>query len=51
MPPKPITVDTPRGLARVVWAGWRNGLKVVCVKFLDTGSPWSFERRQVTEVR
>lgn len=41
-------VLTPRGLAHVVWAGTVYGLDIVRVRFLDTGSPWTFERRQVT---
>lgn len=46
-----IIVQTPRGLARVVWDGWQYGLHIVNVKFLDTGSPWTFEATQVKAVQ
>jgi len=45
---KPLIVDTPQGLARVVWQGWQYGLNIVRVKFCDTGSPRTFERCNVT---
>lgn len=48
-PPK-IIVDTPLGRARVVWAGWSYGLHIVRVKFLDTGSPRTFEFSSVKQV-
>ncbi len=41
-------VLTPRGIARVVWSGMSAyGYHLVKVRFVDTGSPWTFERRQV----
>ena len=48
--PTKIIVNTPGGLARVTSAGLRYGLKVVNVRMLGTGSPWSYERHQVTVV-
>lgn len=51
MSTKPLIVDTPLGRARVVWAGWQYGLHIVRVKFCDTGSPRTFEYRNVTAVQ
>ena len=48
----PITVETPRGLARVTSAGTNcHGVDFVRVRMAGTGSPWTFERRQVRVVR
>lgn len=45
--PNPEIVSTPRGLARICW---RSG-NIVGVRFCDTGSPWTFEARQITAVQ
>lgn len=45
--PNPEIVSTPRGLARV---SWRSG-NIVDVRFLDTGSPWTFPAEMVKAVR
>lgn len=46
-----IIVQTPRGLARLIWAATCYGLDIVVVRFCDTGSPWTFEARQVKVVQ
>lgn len=52
LPPPVILLDTPRGRARLVSAGTNcHGLDIVRVRLCGTGSPWTFERYQVTRVK
>lgn len=45
---KKIIVDTPYGRGRLVWAGYNcYGMRIVLVRMLSTGTPWTFAAEAV----